>query len=172
VALSLTSSSRLQPHAGTIHLPPLPLVPQLLPSQFRYNGTSVAVLTCQSPLWWWTVLPFLLQSSMLTFHCPYQQWIRLSFTPVVWNFLTEFDQPEKTPLTFPGPLLLGHALKSMALYPLPILPYLPCPLASPWHVPHPIGGLGSHNAIRSMWGLPIGPSGPLPLSPFPTLVLN
>jgi len=91
---------------------------------------------------------------------------------MAWRPLTGSDQPEGTPLTFLGPLLLGHALESVAPHPLPILPHLPCPLASPWHVPRPIGGPGSHNAVRPTWGLLIRPLGPPPLSPFPILALD
>jgi len=166
VALSLTSLSRPWPLAGTVQLPPLPLVPWPLHwSQLVYKGNSVAVLTCQLPLWQWTVLPPLLRPPPTPIiRCPYRQWIKLCFISKAWSSLIRSDRPEETPLSHLGPLLLGHTLKSMAPCPLSVLPSLPHPLAFHLHMPHLIGGPGLHNAVRPTQGLPIGLPGPTPLS--------
>ena len=57
------------------------------------------------------------------------------------------------PPLFPGPLLLGHTMKSMASHPPPVQPLLPCLLAPPWLMPCLIGGPGLHNAIRPTWDI-------------------
>jgi len=128
VAQPSTSSSSPWLPVGAAWCPPLPplhfplawLIPGL--GGLQMSRPCTVALSRQLPLWQWTLLPPPCNPPPLMVLRPYLGRTRPFLHRAAWKALTGFDHRKETPPLFLGPLLPGHALKSMALHPLPVLP--------------------------------------------------